>query len=46
MHLFGVMFHDGPVRLRDEWGGPSEIEVIFIGINPASILEIHAEDPC
>ena len=46
MHLFGVMFHDGPVRLREEWGGPSEIEVIFIGINPVGILEVHAEDPC
>ena len=46
MHLFGVMFHGGPVRLREEWGGPSEIEVIFIGINPTGILEIHAEDPC
>ena len=46
MHLFGVMFHDGPVRLREERGGPSEIEVIFISINPTGILEIHAEDPC
>ena len=43
---FGVMFHGGPVRLREEWGGPSEIEVIFIGINPTGIFEIHAEDPC
>ena len=46
MHLFGMMFHDGPVRLREEWGGPSKIEVIFIGINPTGILEVHAEDPC
>ena len=46
MHLFGVMFHGGPVRLREEWGGPSEIEVILTGINPTSILEIHVEDAC
>ena len=46
MHLFGVMFHGGPVRLREEWGGPSKIEVILTGINPTGILEIHAEDPC
>ena len=46
MHLFGVMFHGGPVRLREEWGGPSEIEVILIGINPTGIFEIHAENPC
>ena len=47
MHLFGVMFHGGPVRLREEWSGPSEIEVIFIGINPTGILKymlkIHAK---
>ena len=46
MHLFGMMFHGGPVRLREEWGGPSEIEVILTGINPTGILEIHAEDAC
>ena len=32
MHLFGVMLHSGPVRLGEEWGGPSEIKVIFTGI--------------
>ena len=46
MHLFGVMFHGGPVRLGEEWGGPTEIEVILTGINPTGILEIHAEDAC
>ena len=40
MHLFGVMFHSGPVR------GPPEIKVIFTGINPTSVLEIRAEDAC
>ena len=39
VHLFGVMFHGGPVRLGEEWGGPSEIKVIFTGVNPTSVLE-------
>ena len=39
MHLFGVMFHGGPVRLGEEWGGPSEIEVILTGINPLVSLK-------
>ena len=43
MHLFGVMFHGGPVRLGEEWGGPSEIEVIFTSIHSTSVLEIRAE---
>ena len=46
MHLFGVMLHGGPVGLGEEWGGPSEIEVILTGINPTGFLEIHAEDAC
>ena len=46
VHLFGGMFHSGPVRLREEWGGPSKIKVIFTGINPTSVLEIRAEDVC
>ena len=46
MHPFGVMFHSGPVRLREEWGGPPEIKIIFTRINPISVLEIHAEDTC
>ena len=46
VHLFGVMFHSGPVRLREEWGGPSEIKVIFAGVNLTSVLEIRAEDAC
>ena len=46
MHLFGVMFHSGPVRLGEEWGGPPEIKIIFTGINPTSVLEIRAEDTC
>ena len=46
MHLFGVMFHSGPVRLGEEWGGPPEIKIIFTGINPTSVLEIRAEDMC
>ena len=46
MHLFGVMFHSGPVRLGEEWGGPPEIKIIFTGVNPTSVLEIHAEDMC
>ena len=46
VHLFGVMFHSGPVRLGEEWGGPSEIKVIFTGVNPTSVLEIRAEDTC
>ena len=46
MHLFGVMFHSGPVRLVEEWGGQSEIKVIFTGVNPTGVLEIRAEDAC
>ena len=46
MHLFGVMFHGGPVCLGEEWDGPSEIKVILTGINPTGILEIHVEDAC
>ena len=46
MHLFGVKFHSGPVRLGEEWGGPPEIKIIFTGINPTSVLEICAEDMC
>ena len=46
MHLFGVMFHSGPVRLGEEWGGPPEIKIIFTGINPTGVLEICAEDTC
>ena len=46
MYLFGVMFHSGPVRLGEEWGGPPEIKVIFTGVDPTSVLEIHAEDTC
>ena len=46
VHLFGVMFHSGPVRLGEEWGGPSEIKVVFTGINPIGVLEIRAEDAC
>ena len=46
VHLFGVMFHGGPVRLGEEWGGPSEIKVVFTIINPTGVLEIRAEDAC
>ena len=46
MHLFGVMFHGGPVWLGEEWGGPSEIKVIFTGIDSTGVLEICAEDAC
>ena len=46
VHLFGVMFHSGPVRLGEEWGGPPEIKIILAGINPTSVLEICAEDAC
>ena len=46
MHLLCVMFHSGPVRLGEEWGGPPEIKIIFTGINPTSVLEIRAEDAC
>ena len=46
VHLFGVMFHSGPVQLGEEWGVPSEIKVIFTGVNPTSVLEICAEDAC
>ena len=46
VHLFGVVFHSGPVRLREEWGGPPEIKIVLTGINPTSVLEIRAEDAC
>ena len=46
VHLFGMMFHSGPVRLGEEWGGPPKIEIIRTGINATSVLEIHAENAC
>ena len=46
IYLFGVMFHSGPVRLREEWGGPPEIKIVFTGVDPTSVLEIRAEDMC
>ena len=46
MHLFGVMFHGGPVRLREEWDSPSKVKIVLTGINSASVLEISAEDAC
>ena len=46
VHLFGVVFHSGPVRLREEWGGPPEIKIILTGVNPTSVLEICAKDAC
>ena len=46
VHLFGVMFHSGPVRLREEWGGPPEIKIILTGVNSTSVLEICAKDAC
>ena len=46
VHLFGVMFHSGPVQLGEEWGSPPEVKIILIGINPTSVLEIRAEDEC
>ena len=46
VHLLGVMFHSGPVRLGEEWGGPPEIKIILTGINPTSVFEICAEDAC
>ena len=45
MHFLAVMFHSGPVRLGEEWGGPSKIKVVFTGVNPTSVLEIRAEVP-
>ena len=38
VHLFGVMFHSGPVQLREEWGSPPKIKIILTGINPTSVL--------
>ena len=46
MHLFGVMLHSGPVRLGKEWGSPSEIKVIFTGIDATGVFEICAEYAC
>ena len=46
VHLFDVMFHDGPVCLGEEWGGPSEVKIILTGINSTGVLEIRAEDAC
>ena len=46
MYLLGVMFHSGPVRLREEWGGPPKIKVVFTGVDPTGVLEICAEDAC
>ena len=46
MHLFGVMFHGGPVRLGEEWGSLSKVKIVLTGINSASVLKIGAEDAC
>ena len=46
MYLFGVMFHSGPVLLREEWGSPPEIKVVFTGVDPTGVLEINAGDAC
>ena len=46
MNLLGVMFHSGPVRLGEEWGGPPKIKVVFTGVDPTGVLEIRAEDAC
>ena len=46
VHLFGVMFHSGPVRLGEEGGGPSKIKEVFTGINPTGVLEVRAKDAC
>ena len=46
MHLFGMMFQGGPVRLREEWGSPSKVKIILTGINSTGILEICVEDSC
>ena len=40
------MFHGGPVPLREEWGGPSEVKIVLTGVNSAGVLEISAEDAC
>ena len=46
VHLFGVMFHSGPVRLSEEGGGPPKIKIIIIGINPPGVCEILAKEAC
>ena len=40
VHLFGVMFHSGPVRLREEWGGPPEIKIILTGVEGLFLMLI------
>ena len=46
VHLFGIMFHGGPVRLGEEWDGPSKVKIILTGINPIGVLQTRAEDAC
>ena len=46
VHLFSVMLHGGPVQFGKKWGGPPEIEIIFVGINPISVREILVENVC
>ena len=46
VHLFGVMFHGGPVRLREKWSSPPEIKIILTGVNHTSVLEICAKNAC
>ena len=46
MHLLGVMLHSRPVRFGKKRSGASEIEKIFIGINPISVREILVENMC
>ncbi len=47
VHLFGVMFLSGPVRLGEEWGGPPEIKIILTGLIPLVslkyMLKMHAK---
>ena len=46
VHLLSVMLHGGPVQFGKKWSGPSEIEIIFIGIKPISVREILVENVC
>ena len=46
VHLLDVMLHSRPVRFGKKRSGPSEIEEIFVGINPISVHEILVESVC
>ena len=46
MHLLGMMFQCGPIRLCEEWSGPAEIQIVLVGVDMVGVREIFTEHPC